>query len=191
MTPQRLWHTCMLAVQRNGYKRANYLRKHNLFHHVGNKVYIQGRILPLYSELISLGDNVKIASRVNFITHSIIHSMLNSAEGLSVGDKLQEQIGCIEIGNNVFIGAGSTILSNVKVGSNVIIAAGSMITKDIPSNSVVGGVPARVIEPLDEYLSKLETAEKYPAHLAPKKQTVSDELADYLWKQFTKERNTK
>lgn len=139
MTPKRLWHTCMLAVQRNGYKRANYLRKHHLFHHIGNKVYIQGRILPLYSELISLGDNVKIASHVNFITHSIMHSMLNSAEELSVGDKVQEQIGCIEIGDNVFIGAGSTILSNVKVGSNVIIAAGSIITKDVPSNSVVGG----------------------------------------------------
>lgn len=191
MTPKRLWHTVMLNVQRNGYKRANYLRKHNLFRHVGKKVYLQGRKLPLYSELISLGDNVKIASRVNFVTHSIIHSMLNSAKDLPVDDKVQEQIGCIEVGDNVFIGAGTTILSNVRIGSNVIVAAGSMITKDVPSNSVVGGVPARVIESLDVYLEKLGNRERYPAELAPKKQSISNELADYLWKQFTEERNIK
>jgi acetyltransferase-like isoleucine patch superfamily enzyme len=144
MTPKRLWHTIMLNVQRNGYKRANYLREHNLFRHIGEKVYIQGRKLPLYSELISLGDNVKIASRVNFVTHSIIHSMLNSAENLSMADKVQEQVGCIEVGDNVFIGAGTTILSNVRIGSNVIVAAGSVITKDVPSNSVVGGYRRRL-----------------------------------------------
>ena len=191
MTPKRLWHTIMLNVQRNGYKRANYLRKHNLFCHIGEKVYLQGRKLPLYSELISLGDNVKIASRVNFVTHSIIHSMLNSAENLSMADKVQEQVGCIEVGDNVFIGAGTTILSNVRIGSNVIVAAGSVITKDVPSNSVVGGVPAKVIEPLDVYLEKLGKRENYPAELAPKKQSISNELADYLWKRFTEERDTK
>ncbi len=189
MTPKRLWHTIMLNAQRNGYKRANYLRKHNLFCHIGENVFLQGRKLPLYPELISLGNNVKIASRVNFITHSIIHSMLNSAEELQITDKLQEQVGCIEVGDNVFIGAGSTILSNVRIGSNVIIASGSMITKDVPSNSVVGGVPAKVIESLGEYVSKHIQKERYPKDLAPKKQSASKELAEYLWKQFREERN--
>ena len=187
MTPKRLWHTIMLNV-RNGYERANYLRNHRLFHRIGKKVYIQGRILPLYSELISLGDNVIISSHVSFITHSYIHAMLNSAADLSIVDKLQEQVGCIEVGDNVFIGANTTILSNVRIGSNVIVAAGSIITKDVPSNSIVGGVPAKVIEPLDEYLEKLGKRERYPAELAPKKQSISNELADYLWKQFIEER---
>ena len=89
--------------------------------------------------MISLGDNVIIASHVSFITHSYIHAMLNSAADLSIVDKLQEQVGCIEVGDNVFIGAKTTILSNVRIGSNVIVAAGSIITKDVPSNSIVGG----------------------------------------------------
>ena len=56
--------------------------------------------------------------------------------------------------NNVFIGSNSIILPNIRIGSNVIIAAGSIITKDIPDNSVVAGVPARVIETFDNYLEK-------------------------------------
>ena len=190
MTPNRLWHTCMLAVQRNGYRRADYLRKHHLFHHVGEKVYIQSRKLPLYSKLISLGDNVKIASKVSFDTHDIIYSMLNSSEGIDVVKPVQESIGCIEIGDNVFIGAGSTVLYNVRVGSNVIIAAGSIVTKDIPDNSVVGGVPAKVIESLDKYLEKLEKKEKYPPNLAPGHQKISDQLVEYMWRSFKDKHST-
>ena len=76
MTPKRLCHTFRIATQRNGYKRAVYIRDYNLFHHVGSDVYYQSRKLPLYGGLISVGNNVKIAARVNFITHSIIHNML-------------------------------------------------------------------------------------------------------------------
>ena len=85
MTPKRLWHTFRLATTRGAQERANYLRKHKLFKHVGKNVTFQGRKLPLYAELISLGDNVKIAARVNFITHSIIHSMLNANERFKTG----------------------------------------------------------------------------------------------------------
>lgn len=188
MTPKRLWHTFRIATQRNGYKRAAYIRDHNLFHHVGSNVYYQGRKLPLYSELISFGNNVKIASRVNFITHSIIHNMLNANKELKLESPVQEQVGCIDIGDNVFIGAGTSILSNVRIGSNVIIAAESVVTKDIPSNSVVGGVPAKVIETMDEYLAKISAAPKYPKELIPVRQTVSKELVSYLWNDFEKQR---
>lgn len=188
MTPKRLWHTFRIVTQRNGYKRAEYMRDHHLFRHIGKNVYYQGRKLPLYAELISLGDNVKIASRVNFITHSIIHLMLNSVKDLDLPEKLQEQVGCIEVGDNVFIGAGTSILSNVRIGSNVIIAAESVITKDIPSNSVVAGVPAKVIETLDEYLIKTSKQKGYSAEMAPTKQEVSHAFVDYLWNEFQKER---
>ena len=49
------------------------------------------------------------------------------------------RIGEIKIGNNVFIGARTTILYDVKIGNNVIIGAGSLVTKDIPDNCIVGG----------------------------------------------------
>ena len=50
------------------------------------------------------------------------------------------------IGKNCFIGVGATILPGVKIGDQVIIGASSVVTKDIPSNSVAVGNPARVIK---------------------------------------------
>ncbi|MCK5725453.1 MAG: acyltransferase [Thiotrichaceae bacterium] len=49
------------------------------------------------------------------------------------------------IGKNCFIGAGAIILPNVTIGDEVIVGAGSVVTKDIPSNSAVGGNPAKII----------------------------------------------
>ncbi|WP_221887195.1 acyltransferase, partial [Vibrio cholerae] len=60
----------------------------------------------------------------------------------------------ITIGDNVFIGYGSIILPGVTIGNNVVIAAGSVVSRDIKSNSVVGGNPARLIKSLDEYKAK-------------------------------------
>ena len=57
----------------------------------------------------------------------------------SNSEQFAEYWGCIEIGNNVVLGANTLILPNVKIGSNVIVGAGSIVTKDIPNNCVVGG----------------------------------------------------
>ena len=54
--------------------------------------------------------------------------------------------GEIIIGNNVWIGDKATILAGVHIGDNVIIAANAVVTKDVPSNSMVAGVPAKVIK---------------------------------------------
>lgn len=55
-----------------------------------------------------------------------------------------------EIGNNVYISAGSRIIGKIKVGNNVIIGANAVVTKDIPDNSIVAGVPAKVIKNVDK-----------------------------------------
>ncbi len=66
-----------------------------------------------------------------------------------------------KIGNNVTIGAGAKVLGAINIGDNVIIGANAVVTKDVPNNTVVGGIPAKVIrklEPLesdkDEILKK-------------------------------------
>jgi len=58
--------------------------------------------------------------------------------------------GEVKIGNNVWIGDKATILGGVTIGDNVIIGAGSVVTHDIPSNSMVAGIPARVVKSLDK-----------------------------------------
>lgn len=65
-----------------------------------------------------------------------------------------DKFGKIKIGNNVHIGINSIIMPGVNIGDNVIIGVGSVVTKDIPSNSVAVGVPAKVIETIEDYYEK-------------------------------------
>lgn len=94
--------------------------------------------------LITIGNNVTLAPRVHILAHDAsTKKFLNYTK-----------IGLVEIGDNVFVGAGSIILPNVKIGSNVVIGAGSVITKDVPNDSLVAGNPAKIICTLTEYLDK-------------------------------------
>ncbi|OUO94268.1 sugar O-acetyltransferase [Cloacibacillus sp. An23] len=56
----------------------------------------------------------------------------------------------VTIGDDVWIGGGCTILPGVTIGNNVVIAAGAVVTKDVPSNCVAGGVPARVVKEIPD-----------------------------------------
>ena len=53
--------------------------------------------------------------------------------------------GPIEIGDDVWIGAGVKILDNIKIGEGAVFGAGAVVTHDVDAYSIVGGVPARVI----------------------------------------------
>ena len=155
MNFRRLWQTFRLNCQKTAPGRANYLRSKNIFGLIGSGVAYSARKVPLYPKLIKIHDNVNIAANVTFITHDVSDSMINNIESVCAnGQKLCEKIGCIEIMENVFVGANSTILYDVRIGSNVIIGAGSIVTKDIPPNSVAAGVPAKVIGNFDEFVSK-------------------------------------
>ena len=88
---------------------------------------------------------------------------------------------------SVFIGADVKILYDVKIGDNVIIAAGALVNKDVPSNSVVGGVPARVLSSFDDYIAKRrEFTLEHPANNA--KQEISPECEEELWAKFREAR---
>ena len=58
----------------------------------------------------------------------------------------------VRIGNDVWIGGNVTILPGVTIGNNVVVAAGAVVTKDIPDNTLVGGVPAKKIRDLEPAL---------------------------------------
>lgn len=56
------------------------------------------------------------------------------------------------IGENVWIGSNATILPGVTVGDNSVVAAGAVVTKDVPQNTVVAGVPAKVVKEINNHL---------------------------------------
>lgn len=180
---KRLWLTLRSGLIGSSLKRARYYKKQNVFHFIGDNVSIHSRKIPLYANLISLHDNVKIAANVVFVTHDITHRMLRP---MFPGKKIPEKIGCIEVMENVFIGANSVILSGVRIGPNVIVAAGSVVAKDVPAGTIVGGVPAKVIGKFDDYVAKrideIDAAKKMPAQ--PAKHNVPKVLEDYLWQMF-------
>ena len=190
MTFKRLIQTLRLYTIRGSKGRAEYMRKNHIFASVGENCSIMRRKPPLYANLIRLGNNVHIASGVSFLTHDITHNVLNNLDSVKAMGGVQERIGCIDIGDNVFIGAGTRILYDTKIGSNVIVATGSIVTKDVPPNSVAAGCPARVIGTFEDYIQKMISAERYPDELKPKHQVVSPELAEYLWTRFDQKHNS-
>ncbi len=131
-----------LLMAKSGRERAVCIKKAKVFAHIGERCYYEPHKLPAEPQLVSFGDNVNIAADVAIFNHDIISYMINKMQKSSVS---RVHKGSVVIGNNVFIGGRSIILYDVTIGDNVIIGAGSVITKDIPSNSVAAGVPARVI----------------------------------------------
>ena len=114
--------------------------------------------------LIKLGNNVRITNGVRFITHDGGLWVLRNNGMLEDADLF----GRIIIGNNVHIGLNAVIMPGVSIGDNVIIGVGSIVTKDVPSNVVVAGVPARVIKSIDDYYHKNKEYVVFTKHMPMK-----------------------
>ena len=97
--------------------------------------------------LVEFHSNILLGSKVYISDHSHGDSSFMT---LKIPPFLRPVIskGPVVIESNVWIGEGSAILPGVRIGKNSIVGANSVVTKDIPPNSVVGGVPARVIRTL-------------------------------------------
>ena len=180
----RIRHTIGMFFTKTAIKRAAYIKKHDIFYHMGDGCMTMFRKIPLYPKLISFGDNVWIAANVLFITHDVIHRMLNTMEDT---DYYREHVGCIDIRDNVFIGSNTTILPNVMIGSNTIVAAGSVVNKDLAGGGVYGGTPACYICSIDEYMEKRRRMPEF--ELTGGKGGLSHESIDIVWKRFEKMRN--
>lgn len=98
---------------------------------IGNHAWIRGN-----GELI-LGNDIMMGEFVLIYTQD--HKIVGTGYDGNV-------IGNVAIGNNAWIGGRVTIVKGVTIGDNVVIGAGSVVTRDIPSNSIAVGNPARVIK---------------------------------------------
>jgi acetyltransferase-like isoleucine patch superfamily enzyme len=113
-----------------------------------------------YGKGLRLGRNVFINFDCTFLTLGGVIIEDNVLIGpnvkvLSEGhplDPSQRQAlvpGRIHIKQNVWIGAGATILAGVTIGENSVVAAGAVVSKDVPANTVVGGIPAKIIKSIN------------------------------------------
>ena len=91
---------------------------------------------------ITIGKNVAIAHNVS-IMDSDFHR-IHDESGRHINPSRP-----VVIGDNVWIGRNSIILKGVTIGEGAVIAAGSVVTKDVPANTIVGGVPARILRQID------------------------------------------
>ena len=122
---------------------------------IGENVGISGSTICA-SKSVTIGDNVLIGSRC-LITDTDAHPLNWQDRRLNHNEK--KGTSPVVIGNDVFIGARSIILKGVTIGDRAVIGAGSVVTKDIPSDCIAAGNPARIIKSLtysDENLSNIQ-----------------------------------
>ena len=158
----------------SGVIRTKWIERFHIFKKSGANFYFCPRKIPADPKLIKFGDNVAVATDVLFINHDVSQKVFNHMRP----DPLPKFFGCIEVGNNVFIGARATILPNVKICDNVFIAAGALVTKSIQEPGVWGGVPAKRIGSIDALIEK---------RIAYREQIYSDQENDFLeklWNDF-------
>lgn len=143
-----------LLLKKNGDRRAEYLKKHKVFYSQGENCYFHPYIIPTEPHLIAMHNNVVVAANVKFITHDILCHMFNNSPNLKDKANYKVHMGKIELFDNLFIGANSIIMYNVKIGPNAIVAAGSVVTKNVPEGTIVGGNPAKIIGYIDKIAEK-------------------------------------
>ncbi len=140
------------VANRSNKNKLEYLRKQGCT--IGEKTRLLCGIDSFGSEpyLITVGKDCFFSSNVSIFTHDGSIKVLNSLNYFD-GQRM-DKVGRVVIGNNCFIGHSAKIMPGVTIGDNVIVGSCSVVSKDVPSNSVVAGIPAKVICTLDEYYQK-------------------------------------
>lgn len=111
------------------------------FIRIGKNVFINHACSFLDMGGITIEDEVLIGPKVSLITEG--HPM-------DPNDRRALITRPITIKCRAWIGAGATILPGVTVGENAVVAAGAVVSKDVPDNTVVGGIPAKFIKKINE-----------------------------------------
>ncbi|MCK5343232.1 MAG: acyltransferase [Candidatus Heimdallarchaeota archaeon] len=121
---------------------------------IGDDLWVTPKVKSLNIDvtrpsLLEIGNQVRLNRNLTILTHDGGFYVLRN--------KYKEfipQSGRVKIGNNVYFGRNCTVFKGVTIGDNCIIGFGSIVTKDIPSNSVAVGAPARVVSTLEDYYKK-------------------------------------
>lgn len=99
--------------------------------------------------MLSIGNHVSMTGPITIMTHDYSWCVFKNIDGRILGNQRP-----VFIGNNVFIGWGTTILAGSIIEDNVIIGAGSVVTSKCEKNSVYAGNPAKRIMSIEEYRTK-------------------------------------
>ena len=112
---------------------------------------IIGKNVGMSSTAIVCHDKIEIGNNVNIGGNVVIYD--TDFHSLNFKDRINRQEDVngtktkpVKIGNNVFVGAHSTILKGVSIGDNAIIGACSVVTKNVPENEIWAGNPAKFIK---------------------------------------------
>jgi acetyltransferase-like isoleucine patch superfamily enzyme len=108
---------------------------------IGKNVFINFDCTFLDLGGITIEDNVLLAPKV---------SLLSEGHPISAKERQTLTTGKIHIKKNAWIGANATILAGVTIGKNSVVAAGAVVSKDVPDNTIVGGIPAKIIKNIQE-----------------------------------------
>lgn len=111
------------------------------FINIGKNVFINHACSFLDMGGITIEDDVLIGPKVNIITEN---HPINSNNRHALITKP------VIIKRNAWIGAGATILPGITVGENAIVAAGAVVSKNVPDNTIVGGIPAKIIKEIND-----------------------------------------
>jgi acetyltransferase-like isoleucine patch superfamily enzyme len=133
---------CSFGIKLGGFHRGGSIelqaRHENARIKIGNNILANNNIMICAMNYIELGNDILIGQNVTIMDHEAhgIHPLKRREVG---------EIGKVILGSNVWIGSNVTILKNTTVGENTIIATGAVVSGEIPSNVIVGGVPAKII----------------------------------------------
>lgn len=140
----RFGNYCNVAVNINLNKKGSIT--------IGDYVYITSATFRIDHNLTigshcMFGPNVRLWDTDNHPINPLLrHKQCEFIAHYGIVDSYEANGGDIKIGNDVWIGMDAVIMGGVEIGNGAVVAAGSIVTKSVPPNTIVAGIPARIIK---------------------------------------------